>query len=221
MPDIDIDAPGTSQLFMGNEAIARGALEAGIGFAAAYPGTPSSEILGSLSAVAKRMGIYAEWSVNEMVATEAAAGASLAGIRSLTAMKQLGVNVASDFLSILVMSGLGKGGFVLVSCDDPGAISSDNEEDSRNMAKALGMPLLEPGDFQEAKDMTKWLYDLSEEIDSICMLRSVTRIAHSRGKVKLGELPKKEHKAFFDQYHDLRNVKPILRSKESHILTMS
>ena len=208
MPDIDIDAPGTSQLFMGNEAIARGALEAGIGFAAAYPGTPSSEILGSLSAVAKRMGIYAEWSVNEMVATEAAAGASLAGIRSITAMKQLGVNVASDFLSILVMSGLGKGGFVLVSCDDPGAISSDNEEDSRNMAKMLGMPLLEPGDFQEAKDMTKWLYDLSEEIDSICMLRSVTRIAHSRGKVKLGELPKKEHKAFFDQYHDLRNVKP-------------
>lgn len=208
MPDIDIDAPGTSQLFMGNEAIARGALEAGIGFAAAYPGTPSSEILGSLSVVAKRMGIYAEWSVNEMVATEAAAGASLAGIRAITAMKQLGVNVASDFLSILVMSGLGKGGLVLVSCDDPGAISSDNEEDARNLAKSLGMPLLEPGNFQEAKDMTKWLFDLSEEIDSICMLRSVTRIAHSRGLVKLGELPKKEHKAFFDQYHDLKDVKP-------------
>ena len=208
MPDIDIDAPGTSQLFMGNEAIARGALEAGIGFAAAYPGTPSSEILGSLAPVAKNMGIYVEWSVNEMVATEAAAGASLAGVRSITAMKQLGVNVASDFLSILVMSGLGKGGFVLVSCDDPGAISSDNEEDARNYAKTLGMPLLEPGNFQEAKDMTKWLFDLSEEIDSVCMLRSVTRIAHSRGEVKLGELPKKEHKAFFDHYHDLKDIKP-------------
>ncbi len=208
MPDIAIDASGTSQLFMGNEAIARGALEAGIGFATAYPGTPSSEILGSLAPVAKKMGIYAEWSVNEIVATEAAAGASLAGVRAITAMKQLGVNVASDFLSILVMSGLGKGGLVLVSCDDPGAISSDNEEDARNLAKSLGMPLLEPGNFQEAKDMTKWLFDLSEEIDSICMLRSVTRIAHSRGNVKLGELPQKEHKAYFDQIHDLRNVKP-------------
>ena len=206
MPDIDIDAPGTYQLFMGNEAIARGALEAGIGFAAAYPGTPSSEILGSISAVAKNLGIYAEWSVNEIVATEAAAGASFAGIRSLTAMKQLGVNVASDFLSVLVMTGIGKGGFVLVSCDDPGAISSDNEEDARNYAKSLGIPLLEPGGFQEAKEMTKWLFELSEELETVCMLRSVTRIAHSRGNVKLDELPKKEHKPFFDQYHNLRDV---------------
>ncbi|MBM4447183.1 MAG: indolepyruvate ferredoxin oxidoreductase [Chloroflexi bacterium] len=208
MANIEIDAPGTRQLFIGNEAIARGALEAGIGFAAAYPGTPSSEIIGSLAQVAKETGIYAEWSVNEKVAMEAAAGASFAGIRALAAMKQNGINVISDFLANLVMSGIGKGGLVLVSCDDPSAISSSNEQDTRPIAKWLDIPLVEPGDFQEAKDMTKWLFDLSEEIGTLCMLRSVTRIAHARGNVKLGELPKKEQRAYFEQIHDLRNLLP-------------
>jgi len=208
MASIDIDAPGTSQLFIGNEAIARGALEAGIGFAAAYPGTPSSEILGSLAAVAKKSGIYAEWSVNEKVAVEAAAGASFAGIRALAAMKQNGINVVSDFLANVVMSGTGKAGLVLISCDDPSAISSSNEQDTRPIAKWLDIPLVEPGDFQEAKDMTKWLFDLSEELGTLCMLRSVTRIAHARGNVKLGELPRKEHKAYFEQLHDLKRVTP-------------
>jgi indolepyruvate ferredoxin oxidoreductase alpha subunit len=208
MASIDIDAPGTSQLFIGNEAIARGALEAGIGFAAAYPGTPSSEILGSLAQVAKNVGIYAEWSINEMVAMEAAAGASFAGIRALAAMKQNGVNVVSDFLANLVMTGTGKGGLVLVSCDDPSAISSSNEQDTRPVAKWLDIPLVEPGDFQEAKDMTKWLFDLAEELGTLCMLRSVTRIAHARGNVKLGELPDKQLKARFEQIHDLKNVMP-------------
>jgi indolepyruvate ferredoxin oxidoreductase alpha subunit len=208
MANIEIDAPGSSQLFIGNEAIARGALEAGIGFAAAYPGTPSSEILGSLAQVAKKIGIYAEWSINEMVAMEAAAGASFAGIRALAAMKQNGINVVSDFLANLVMSGTGKGGLVLVSCDDPSAISSSNEQDTRPVAKWLDIPLVEPGDFQEAKDMTKWLFDLAEELGTLCILRSVTRIAHARGNVKLGELPTKQHKAHFDQIHDLKNVMP-------------
>jgi len=208
MASIDTDAPGTIQLFIGNEAIARGALEAGIGFAAAYPGTPSSEIGGSLSAVAKKMGIYVEWSVNEKVAIEAAAGASFAGIRALTAMKQNGVNVVSDFLANLAVTGIGKAGLVLVSCDDPSAISSSNEQDTRAIAKWLDIPLLEPGTFQEAKDMTKWLFDLAENIDTICMLRSVTRIAHARGNVKLGRLPKVERMAYFDQMHDLWNVMP-------------
>ncbi len=208
MANIEIDAPGTRQLFIGNEAIARGALEAGIGFAAAYPGTPSSEIIGSLAQIANEMGIYAEWSVNEKVAMEAATGASFAGIRALAAMKQNGVNVVSDFLANLVMSGIGKGGLVLVSCDDPSAISSSNEQDTRPIAKWLDIPLVEPGDFQEAKDMTKWLFDLSEEISTLCMLRSVTRIAHARGNVKLGELPKKEQRAYFEQIHDLRNLLP-------------
>ena len=208
MASIDIKAPGTSQLFIGNEAIARGALEAGIGFAAAYPGTPSSEILGSLAQVAKNVGIYAEWSINEIVAMEAAAGASYAGIRALAAMKQNGINVVSDFLSNLVMTGTGKAGLVLVSCDDPSAISSSNEQDTRPVAKWLDIPLVEPGDFQEAKDMTKWLFDLAEELGTVCMLRSVTRIAHARGNVKIGELPKKQFKARFEQIHDLKSVMP-------------
>jgi indolepyruvate ferredoxin oxidoreductase alpha subunit len=208
MASIEINAPDTSQLFIGNEAIARGALEAGIGFAAAYPGTPSSEILGSLAQVAKKIGIYAEWSINEIVAMEAAAGASFAGIRALAAMKQNGVNVVSDFLANLVMTGTGKGGLVLVSCDDPSAISSSNEQDTRPIAKWLDIPLVEPGDFQEAKDMTKWLFDLAEELGTICILRSVTRIAHARGNVKLGKLPTKRHMAYFEQIHDLKNVMP-------------
>ena len=208
MASIDIDAPGTSQLFIGNEAIARGALEAGVGFAAAYPGTPSSEIMESLASVAKKVGMYAQWSVNEKVAMEAAAGASFAGIRAISSMKQNGINVVSDFLANLVMTGIGKGGLVLVSCDDPSAISSSNEQDTRPIAKWLDIPLLEPGNFQEAKDMTKWLFELSEELGTICMLRSVTRIAHARGNVKLGELLKREQKAYFDQTHDARNVMP-------------
>jgi len=205
MASIEIDAPGTSQLFIGNEAIARGALEAGIGFATAYPGTPSSEVLGSLAAIAKKIGIYVEWSINEKVAIEAAAGASFAGIRALTAMKQNGINVVSDFLANLVMSGIGKSGLVLVACDDPSAISSSNEQDTRHIAKWLDIPLVEPGSFQEAKDMTRWLFDLAEEQNTICILRSVTRIAHARGNVKLGELPKKELKAYFDQPYDTKN----------------
>ncbi|MBM3120090.1 MAG: indolepyruvate ferredoxin oxidoreductase [Chloroflexi bacterium] len=208
MANIEIDAPGTTQLFIGNEAIARGALEAGIGFAAAYPGTPSSEIISSLAQVAKEMGIYAEWSVNEKVAMEAAAGASFAGIRALAAMKQNGINVVFDFLANLVMSGIGKGGLVLVSCDDPSAISSSNEQDTQPIAKWLDIPLVEPGDFQEAKDMTKWLFELSEEIGTLFMLRSVTRIAHARGNAKLDELPKREQRTYFDQIHDLKSVMP-------------
>jgi len=194
---IDVDAPGTMMLLMGNEAIARGALEAGIGFAASYPGTPSSEILPAIAEVAKRRGLYAEWSVNEMVAMEAATGAALAGVRALTPMKQNGVAVIPDFLATLAMSGT-VAGLVLVSCDDPSGRNSPNEQDTRPAAKWLGLPVVEPGNFQEAKDMTKWLFDLSEEIKGICMLRCVSKISHTRGNVRLGELPQKEQKACYD-----------------------
>ncbi len=199
MPDIDIDAPGTTLLLMGNEAIARGALEAGIGFVASYPGTPSSEILPTIAGVSKRRGIYAEWSVNEMVAMMNAAGASLGGIRAMATMKQNGTNVALDFISTIVQRGLrGGGGLVLVDCDDPGQRNSPNEQDTRPVAKWLDIPLLEPGDFQEAKDMTKWLFDLSEELDTFCMLRCVSKISHTRGNVTLGKLPRREQKASFE-----------------------
>jgi indolepyruvate ferredoxin oxidoreductase alpha subunit len=195
--DIAADAPGTSQLLMGNEAIARGVLEAGAGVAAAYPGNPSSEIIATLAQVAKHLNLYVEWSINEKVALEVAAAASFAGIRAISAMKQNGLNVALDFLGNLNLTGV-PSGLVLVVCDDPGGISSTNEQDSRHVAKALDLPLLEPATFQEAKDMAKWAFELSEEIANLCLIRSVTRISHARGKVTLGELPRPENQAHFD-----------------------
>jgi len=197
MPIIDLDEPQKELLLMGNEAIARGALEAGVKVCTAYPGTPSSEIIGSLAEVAKARDLYVEWSVNEKVALEVAASASFSGLRSICAMKQNGLNVASDFLLHLNMVGL-NGGLVLVTCDDPSAHSSPNEQDSRAYSKLADLPLLEPATFQEAKDMTTWAFTISEEIGCVCMMRGVTRISHSRGNVTLGELPKSNVKAHYD-----------------------
>jgi indolepyruvate ferredoxin oxidoreductase alpha subunit len=192
-----IDAKaGDRELLMGNEAIARGALEAGISVAAGYPGTPSSDIIECLAKAAKQRHLYVEWSANEKVALEVAAAASFAGLRSLCVMKQNGVNVASDFLLHLAGSGT-RGGMVLVPCDDPGALSSANEGESRHFARLVEIPLLEPGDFQEAKDMIKWAFELSEEIQNLVMVRSVTRLSHASGNVVLGSLPDKKKTAFF------------------------
>lgn len=202
MPGIDIDAPGSVQLLLGNEAIARGALEAGIGFAAAYPGTPSSEILETLARVSKKMNFYAEWSTNEMVALEAAAGASFAGIPAISSMKQNGADVVSDFLVNVGMTGIGNGGLVVVIGDDPSAISSSSEQDSRWICRWMDMPLLEPSTAQEAKDMVKWAFELSRELDIVAVVRETTRLSHTRSNVKLGELPKTEKKAYFsDIWH--------------------
>jgi indolepyruvate ferredoxin oxidoreductase alpha subunit len=191
------DSPGKKTLLMGNEAIARGAIEAGVQVCAAYPGNPSSEIIGSLSQVARELGIYVEWSVNEKVALEVATAASFAGLRGLTAMKQNGLNVASDFLSNLNLTG-SKGGLVVVVCDDPSALSSTNEEDSRLYAKMCNLPLLEPSTVQEAQNMTRWAFDLSEELGLPCLIRSVTRLSHARGNVKLGSIPKNRPIPKFD-----------------------
>ncbi len=187
---------GRQVLFMGNEAIARGALEAGISVASGYPGTPSSEIIESLAKAAKERNLYVEWSTNEKVALEVAAAASFAQLRSLCVMKQNGVNVASDFLLHLAGSGT-RGGMVLVTCDDPGALSSVNEGESRHFSRMVEIPLLEPGDFQEAKEMTKWAFELSETIRSLVVLRSVTRMSHASGNIVLGKLPGTEHQAEF------------------------
>jgi indolepyruvate ferredoxin oxidoreductase alpha subunit len=134
---------GNRHLLMGNEAIARGALEAGVSVITGYPGTPSSEIIETLAKVSKDQNLYVEWSVNEKVAMEVAAAASFAGLRSLCVMKQNGVNVGSDFLLHLALSGT-RGGMVLVPCDDPGALSSANEGESRHFARMLEIPLMEP-----------------------------------------------------------------------------
>jgi TPP-dependent indolepyruvate ferredoxin oxidoreductase alpha subunit len=178
---------GERVLLMGNDAIARGALEAGVKVVAGYPGTPSSEIVQTLAEAAGDHGLYVEWSANEKVALEVAAAGSYAGLRSMAVMKQVGVNVASDFLLHLAEYGT-RGGMVLVSCEDPGALSSTNEGDSRPYAKMMEFPLVEPGDFQEAKDMAKWCFELSEEIRNVVMLRSVTRMSHASGNLTLGEI---------------------------------
>jgi len=201
MLSILLDEPGKHVLMMGNEAIARGALEAGVKFCAAYPGSPSSEIIGTLARpeVTENFGLHAEWSTNEVVALEAAAGASFAGLRALCAMKQNGVNVASDFLMSVIMSG-SKGGLVVVIGDDPGAHCSNNEMDSRAFARLLDAPMLEPATIEEAKEMTRWAFELSEELELLCIVRSVTRISHARGDLSLGELERPQPVPRFEAY---------------------
>lgn len=188
---------GEERLLQGNEAIARGALEAGVSFCAGYPGNPSSEIIETLAEAAKDLPFYAEWSVNEKVALEAATAASFSGCRALASMKQNGVNVVSDFLTNLTLSGT-KGGLLLVSCDDPSAISSTNEEDSRFFARVAEIPLLEPATPQEALDMTRWAFELSETLENVVMLRSVSRLSHTRANVRLADLPRTRPRPFFE-----------------------
>lgn len=172
------------QLMTGNEAVARGAYEAGVLFASAYPGTPSTEILESLAQYKDK--VYSEWAPNEKVALEAAFGASLAGARSMAAMKHVGLNVAADPLFTIAYTGV-NGGCVVVSADDPGMHSSQNEQDNRNYAVAAKVLMLEPSNSQEAKDFMKLGFELSERFDTPVLLRLTTRICHSKGLVELGE----------------------------------
>lgn len=175
---------GSRVLLLGNEAIARGALEAGICFAAAYPGTPSTEIVEVLSEVAKECGIYVEWSTNEKVAFEAAYGAAIAGVRSLVAMKHVGLNVAADILMSAAYSGV-ENGFVIVSADDPSQHSSQNEQDNRWYGLLAHVPVLEPSSAREAYYLTKVAYELSSKYKHPVMLRTTTRISHTRMPVEL------------------------------------
>ncbi|MDN5326098.1 MAG: indolepyruvate ferredoxin oxidoreductase, alpha subunit [Moorella sp. (in: firmicutes)] len=171
------------ELLIGNHALARGAWEAGVRVATAYPGTPSTEII---EALARYPEVYAEWAPNEKVALEVAIGASIGGARSLAAMKHVGVNVAADPLMTLAYTGV-NAGLVLVSADDPGLFSSQNEQDNRFYARMAQIPCLEPADSQEVKDMTMLAFSLSEEFDTPVMLRLTTRIAHSYSLVEVGE----------------------------------
>ncbi|MDF2521163.1 MAG: indolepyruvate ferredoxin oxidoreductase subunit alpha [Clostridia bacterium] len=168
----------------GNEAIARGAFEAGVTVAAAYPGTPSTEILENM--VEYKEHIYSEWAPNEKVACEVAIGASIAGSRSLAAMKHVGVNVAADSFFTYAYLGV-NAGFVLVSADDPSMHSSQNEQDNRYYAKFAKMALIEPSDSQEAKDFLKEAYKISEQYDIPVLYRVTTRVCHSKSLVELGE----------------------------------
>jgi len=173
--------PMSRAVLSGNEAIARGFYEAGGKFAAAYPGTPSTEILENIG---KYQEIKAQWSPNEKVALEVAAGASLGGVRALAAMKHVGLNVAADPLFSLSYMGV-NGGLVIISADDPAMHSSQNEQDNRWYAKAAKIPMLEPSDSQEAKDFTVLALELSEKFDTPVLLRTTTRINHSKSIVEL------------------------------------
>lgn len=189
-----IDEPGKTYLMQGNEAMVRGAMEAGIHFAASYPGSPSSQVLGMLGNIADKMGFYAEWSANEACALESCFGASFANARALCIMKQNGLLVAGDALHCGAMHGV-KGGLVLITSDDPSAHSSTNELDSRHQAVSASIPMLEPTNIQEAKDIIPYAFDLSEKLRQLVIVRVTTRICHSRGCVTLGELPK-NHRPF-------------------------
>lgn len=184
------NAPGQVCLMQGNEAIVRGAVEAGIHFAASYPGSPSSQILGMLGKIARERNFYAEWSTNEVCALQACCGASLAGARALCVVKQNGLLCTADALHCAAQHGV-KGGLVIVSSDDPSAHSSTNEFDSRWQALSAGIPLLEPTTMQEAKDMIPYAFELSEAVGQIVLVRLTTRVCHGRGNVALGALPEK------------------------------
>ncbi len=190
-----LDAQGKKVFLLGNEAIARGAIEAGVDVVATYPGTPSSEIADTLalacSPLRGRMDYFMEYSTNEKVAFEVAVGASLAGKRGMAIMKHVGVNVAADALISFAQVGA-RGGLVLVSADDPGMHSSQNEQDNRWFGKFAMVPVIEPTSTQEAKEFTELSFKFSEKFGLPVILRTVTRLSHSRGIITLGELPKKE-----------------------------
>ena len=171
------------ELMLTNQAIARGAYEAGVRVLSAYPGTPSTEIAENF---VKYEGVYAEWAPNEKVAVEVAIGASIAGARTMACMKHVGLNVAADPLFTNAYTGV-NGGFVLVVADDPGMHSSQNEQDSRYYARSAHVPMLEPSNAQEAKDFVILAYELSERFDTPVILRETTRVAHSHGIVELCE----------------------------------
>ena len=190
------------KIMSGNEAIARGAFEAGCTVASAYPGTPSTEILEN---VANYKEIYSEWAPNEKVACEVACGASIAGARSLTTMKHVGLNVAADPLFTIAYEGV-NGGLIIVTADDPGMHSSQNEQDNRLYAPHAKVAMVEPSDSQECKDFVKYAYEISEKFDTPVLFRTTTRVSHSKGLVELGERVEV-------------GVKPYVKDTKKYIMT--
>lgn len=196
------------KLLTGNEAVSRGAYEAGISYASAYPGTPSTEILENLAEYKGE--IIAEWASNEKVALETAIGASISGARSLAAMKHVGVNVAADPLMTFAYTGV-NGGMVLVSADDPGMHSSQNEQDNRYYAKFAKIAMLEPSSSQESKDMIKAAMEISETFDTPVLLRMTTRVCHSKTMVELGERKEAVKKPYVKNIQKFYTVPAVSR----------
>ncbi len=200
------------QLMLGNEAIARGAWEAGVRLVSSYPGTPSTEIT---EFCAKYPDMYVEWASNEKVALEVGVGASLSGARALCCMKHVGLNVAADPLYTASYTGVG-GGLVVVVADDPGMHSSQNEQDSRNHARGALLPMLEPADSAECREFIKIAYDLSEKYDTPVLIRTTTRIAHARSLTETGERAEKELKEYKKDI--MKNVMMPAMAKGRHIV---
>lgn len=191
-------AEGGRQLLLGNEAIVRGLLEAGTGFASTYPGTPSSEIGNILEKISDQAGMYFEFSTNEKVAMEVSAAAASAGVRSFTFMKHVGLNVAADPMMTLAYAGV-KGGMLILSADDPSAHSSQNEQDNRYYSTLALLPMIEPSTPQEAKDMVAEAYRVSEELTLPVIYRTTTRVNHARGVVQLSDKVVPGAKGHFDR----------------------
>jgi indolepyruvate ferredoxin oxidoreductase alpha subunit len=190
--------PGTRMLALGNEAMARGAIEGGVQVVTAYPGTPSTEIAETLIELQKAFHFYAEWSVNEKVAFEVGAGAALVGARALTVMKGAGLNWAMDTFMTLPLTGV-RGAYVVVVADDPGAHYSSNEQDSRIAVQWAGLPCLEPESQQDALEITKAAFMLSEEVELPVVVRSVTRLSHASGIIQFGEIEESKLKVGFNK----------------------
>ncbi len=208
----------------GNEALARGAYDAGCKVAAAYPGTPSTEILEYTS---QYKDMYTEWSVNEKVSLEVAIGASLAGSRAFCAMKHVGLNVASDALMTQTLIGV-RGGLVIAVADDVGLSSSQNEQDSRYWGRFAHIPVLEPADSQEAYDMVKYAFDLSEQFDTPVLLRITTRVCHVKSVITTSEHLEKDSLGFVKDQTRLvmtpANAKhriPVMHQREANMRDFS
>ncbi|MDD9301494.1 MAG: indolepyruvate ferredoxin oxidoreductase subunit alpha [Desulfobacter sp.] len=192
------DSPGEKIMLLGNEAIARGAVEAGVAFATTYPGTPSSEISLNLFQMSQESDLYFEYSTNEKVALEVAAAAANSGLRTFCMMKHVGLNVAADPLMTLAYVGV-TAGMVILTADDPAMFSSQNEQDNRYYAKFGGLPMLEPSSVAEAKDMIEQAFDLSEELKQPVLLRTTTRINHSNAFVTFGAIKAQKTKGRFER----------------------
>jgi len=220
------DKPGKQILLLGNEAIVRGALEAGVDVATTYPGTPSSEIADTFSHIAKHFtkqkkdpGFYFEYSTNEKVALEVAAAAAISNLRSLTCMKHVGLNVASDTFMTYLYIGC-RGGHVIITADDPSCHSSQNEQDNRYYALFSGCPMFEPTTPQEAKEMTRLGFDISEELQSPILLRTTTRLNHARGPIKLEKIKKPRKKGKFEKNPMWVTTPNIARARHPELLKM-
>jgi len=196
--EILTEKEGGKLFLLGNEAAVRGALESGVSLVSTYPGTPSSEIGNVFYKIANDAGVYFEFSSNEKVALEVSAAAAASGLRSFVFMKHVGLNVAADSFMSTVYTGV-KGGMIVLSADDPSMYSSQNEQDNRIMARLGGIPLLEPSNPQEVKDLMKFGFELSEKYEIPVLMRTTTRISHMRGVVELGPVVKGKEKGFFQK----------------------